>query len=360
MKKVFYVFGLALMVILAFSSCSDNESVETGKFKCVFDVLDWGKGTTTYVIGHKSPDTDAACSAITYAYLMNALGYKCEARVAGKLNNETKMVLQRFGIEVPKVMDNADGERMIMTDHSELQHAIEGMDRAKILQIIDHHALGSAVTSAPLYCRIMPVGSTCSVVYTSFKDYGVTICKDMAGLMLSALLSDTNNMTSTTTSALDSVMYRELLPLSGITDAESYYREMADSLASYSGMTDEEIFFSDYKDYAAKSVGKEIGVAVVNSLDEAAQVSLRNRMATFMPTALEKKKREMVFAMIINKTYNYTDIKYYGDGAKETVEKAFGKSDKDYIRCEGQLSRKNDFIPAINKALAGMTNTLDN
>lgn len=126
MKKVFYVFGLALMVILAFSSCSDNESVETVKFKCVFDALDWGKGTTTYVIGHKSPDTDAACSAITYAYLMNALGYKCEARVAGKLNNETKMVLQRFGIEVPKVMDNADGERMIMTDHSELQHAIEG------------------------------------------------------------------------------------------------------------------------------------------------------------------------------------------------------------------------------------------
>ena len=107
-------------------------------------------------------------------------------------------------------------------------------------------------------------------------------------------------------------------------------------------------------------MGKEIGVAVVNSLDEAAQVSLRNRMATFMPTALEKKKREMVFAMIINKRDNYTDIKYYGDGAKETVEKAFGKSDKDYIRCEGQLSRKNDFIPAINKALAGMTNTLDN
>ena len=152
-------------------------------------------------------------------------------------------------------------------------------------------------------------------------------------------------------------MYRELLPLSGITDAESYYREMADSLASYSGMTDEEIFFSDYKDYATESVGKEIGVAVVNSLDEAAQVSLLNRMETFMPTALEKRKREMVFAMIINKRDNYTDIIYYGDGAKETAEKAFGKSDKDYIRCEGQLSRKNDFIPAISNALAGMIET---
>ena len=351
MKKVLYMLGLALAVIIPLSSCSDNDCVEAVEFKCVFDALDWGEGTTTYVIGHKSPDTDAVCSAISYAYLMKALGYQCEARVAGKLNNETKMVLARFGIEVPKVMDNANGERMIMTDHSELQHAIEGMDKARLLQIIDHHALGSAVTSAPLYCRIMPVGSTCSVVYTSFKDYGVAIGKDMAGLMLSALLSDTNNMTSSTTCALDSMMYRELLPLTGITDVESYYREMADSLASYSGLTDEEIFFSDYKDYGAESVGKEIGVAVVNSLDEAAQVSLRNRMATFMPTALEKKNGDMVFAMIINKTDNYTDIIYYGDGAKEAAEKAFGKSDKDYIRCEGQLSRKNDFIPAISKAL---------
>ena len=352
MKKALYVLGLALAVIVALSSCSDNDREEAGKFKSVFDALDWGEGTTAYVIGHKSPDTDAVCSAITYAYLMRALGYQCEARVAGKLNNETKMVLERFGIEVPKVMTSAEGERMIMTDHSELQHAIEGMDRARILQIIDHHALGSAVTAAPLYCRIMPVGSTCTVVYTSFKDYGVTIGKDMAGLMLSALLSDTNNMTSTTTSALDSMVYAELLPLTGITDAGRYYSEMSDSLASYSGMTDEEIFFSDYKDYGAESVGKEIGVAVVNSLDEAAQASLRGRMATFMPIALEKRKREMVFAMIVNKRDNYTDIIYYGDGAKEAAEEAFGKSDKGYIRCKGQLSRKNDFIPAISKALA--------
>ena len=124
------------------------------------------------------------------------------------------------------------------------------------------------------------------IFFSDYKDYGVTIGKDMAGLMLSALLSDTNNMTSTTTSALDSMVYAELLPLTGITDAESYYSEMSDSLASYSGMTDEEIFFSDYKDYGAETVSKEIGVVVVNSLDDAAQAILRGRMATFMPIAL--------------------------------------------------------------------------
>ena len=100
MRKVLYMLDLALAAILLLSSCSDNESVEAGKFKCAFDALDWGNGTTTYVIGHKSPDTDAVCSAITYAYLMKALGYQCEARVAGKLNNETNFDLTRYRLGI--------------------------------------------------------------------------------------------------------------------------------------------------------------------------------------------------------------------------------------------------------------------
>lgn len=177
---------LAATILLSLGSCSSNENQYDGNFSQVLAALDWGEGTTTYVIGHKSPDTDAVCSAITYAYLMNALGYSCEPRVAGKLNNETKMVLKRFGVAEPHLLENA-------------------------------------------------------------------------GLMLSALLSDTNNMTSTTVTAVDSAMYAELLLLTGIADANSYYEEMTDSLASYTGMTDEEIFFSDYKDYGSESVGCDMG-----------------------------------------------------------------------------------------------------
>ena len=351
MKRMLYAVCIAASILLSVGSCSHHETLTIPSFSQVLSALDWGKGTTTYVIGHKSPDTDAVCSAITYAYLMNALGYSCEARVAGKLNNETKMVLKRFGMAEPKLLEDAAGERIILTDHSELQQAIPGMDKAKILQIIDHHALGSVSTSSPLFCRIMSVGSSNTVIYTSFKEYGVTISKEMAGLMLSALLSDTNNMTSTTVTSVDSTMYAELLPLTGITDADSYYQEMTDSLASYTGMTDEEIFFSDYKDYSESSVGCDMGVAVVNSLDESSQANLRNRMLAFMPTALESKSRKMVFTMLLNKKDNYTDIVYYGEGAKEAAEAAFGPSDTNYIRCQGQLSRKNNFIPAISQVL---------
>ena len=351
MKKVFYKVAFIATLILSLLSCNSDDQLTVDHFSKALAALDWGEGTTTYVVGHKSPDTDAVCSAITYAYLMNALGYSCEPRVAGKLNNETKMVLKRFGIAEPKLLENAEGERIIMTDHSELLQAVAGMDKAKVLQIIDHHGLGSVTSSSPLFCRIMPLGSSCTVVYTSFKDYGVTISREMAGLILSALLSDTNNMTSTTVTAVDSLMYAELLPLTGIADADSYYKEMTDSLASYAGMTDEEIFFSDYKDYSAESVGCDMGVAVVNALDESSQASLRDRMISFMPTALDVKQRAMVFAMIVNKTGNYTDIIYYGESAKEAAEAAFGQSETNYIRCQGQLSRKNDFIPAISQVL---------
>ena len=257
MEKMLYAVCLAATVLLSLLSCNGDENWGVENFSEALAALDWGEGTTTYVIGHKSPDTDAVCSAIAYAYLMNALGYSCEPRVAGKLNNETKMVLKRFGVAEPQLLENA-------------------------------------------------------------------------GLMLSALLSDTNNMTSTTVTAVDSAMYAELLLLTGIADANSYYEEMTDSLASYTGMTDEEIFFSDYKDYGSESVGCDMGVAVVNSLDESSQVSLRKRMLSFMPTALLSREREMVFAMILNKTANYTDIIYCGEGAKEAAEAAFGQSDTDY------------------------------
>ena len=124
MKRMLYAVCIAASILLSVGSCGHHETLTMPSCSQVLSALDWAEGTTTYVIGHKSPDTDAVCSAITYAYLMNALGYSCEARVAGKLNNETKMVLKRFGMAEPKLLEDAAGERIILTDHSELQQAI--------------------------------------------------------------------------------------------------------------------------------------------------------------------------------------------------------------------------------------------
>ena len=260
---------VALCLVFQLASCDDrdNPSSPACPVANILACLDWGENDTTYVIGHKSPDTDAVCSAIAYASLMKSLGYRCEPRVAGKINNETKMVLEKAGVEVPPVLDNAAGLRIIMTDHNTSEQAVPGITEAKVLQIIDHHALGNSPTASIPYFKIVPLGSTNTVVYTCYQELGEPINQTMAYLMLSALLSDTNGMTSTTVTNIDREMHNTLLPLSGITDVEKHYEEMTDSLASYTGMTDEELFLSDYKDYGSEVAGRPMGVAQVNSLD---------------------------------------------------------------------------------------------
>lgn len=253
-------------------------------------------------------------------------------------------IKQRFR----KSLDDASGKSLILTDHSETSQAVNGIENAKILQIIDHHGLGNIVSASPLFIKTMPVGSACTVVYSSFKEYGVEILQPYAGLMLSALLSDTKNLTSSTTTDLDCVAYRELLDLSGITDIDSYYQQMQDAASSYYGLNDTEIFLADYKDYEMS--GHNIGVTCINSKnDNHNEMCLR--MLAVMSQVLNDKGLDMVFALVGHVQDEYTDILFYGDGAKEAVESVFGISLNDRIRIPGLMSRKKDFIPKLSEVL---------
>lgn len=344
--KLKYLF---LFSILLFCACSEEVPDEINEYDIqALASLDWGEGTT-YAIGHKNPDTDATCSAICYAYLMRQLGYDVEARVPGKINTETAFVLEQFKIDTPEILNDASGKRMILTDHSDIAQAIDGIEKARILQIIDHHGLGSIVEANPLFIKAMPLGSTCTIVYYSFKDYHVELIPPYAGLMLSALISDTNNLSSSTTTDMDRTAYQELLALSSISDAELYYQKMSDAASSYLGMSDEEIFLSDYKDYN-DIFGYNIGVTCVNSRTDNHD-DICSRMLAIMPQILIDYGRDMVFAIVGNAQNEYTDILYYGEGAKATAESAFGQSSGNRIRVQGMMSRKKDFIPKITEVL---------
>lgn len=315
----------------------------------VLQALNWGSDTT-YVIGHKHPDTDATCSAVAYANLMDTLGYNCKPMVAGRINNETKFVLNSFGLPVPDVLNSASGKKIILVDNSEKAQAVDSIENAEILQIIDHHSLGTVTTKAPLLYNAMPVGSSCTVVYTCYKNYNIPISKPMAGIMLSAILSDTENLSSSIVTKLDSTVVKELLPLSGIEDVNAYYRQMSDSAASYYGYTDLEIARSDYKnDNSIEGCG--IGVGVVNSHGSDNHTALLTRVRTALPELMEAEKRTMVFILVENKTDRYTDILFYGAGAKEAAEKAFGPATDGHIRINYIMARKKDFMPAIKAAL---------
>ena len=159
--KLWMIATIFICGTISLASCSDKaEEVEiyNTSLRAIITGMDYGN--QVLVVGHKSPDTDAVCSAMTYASLLQRMGIHAEARVAGKVFCEPHYVLQEAGIATPTIQDNAEGLNMIMVDHSEFAQAVDGMESANILHIIDHHGTGSVTTAHPLFYYALPIGST--------------------------------------------------------------------------------------------------------------------------------------------------------------------------------------------------------
>ena len=144
----------------------------------------------TLIFGHKSPDTDTICSAIAYAYLKNEIGTEAEAVCLGELNKETEFALQSFGQEAPREIDRVADEPVILVDHNEFQQSVSNIAEANIKEVIDHHRIANFETKDPILFRAEPVGCTATILNKIFKENQVTIPKNIAGLLLSAIISD--------------------------------------------------------------------------------------------------------------------------------------------------------------------------
>lgn len=312
------------------------------KFNDIYSNLDF-KGQNVTVIGHKNPDSDTVCSTIALTNLLNQIGVKAEAKVSGKINNETAFILKTFGVAVPPVLENAAGKTVAIVDHSTFGQAVNGMEDANIIQILDHHALGNMVTKAPLVIKALPVGSSATIVYFEYEQAGVALDKATAGLLASALLSDTVNLTSATTTNIDREVAPKLLALAGITDVAAYFDKMAEAAASYDGLSDEEIFNADYKEFAMGS--KKVGITQVNMLASTCN-ELTTRMNAVMPTLIAAKGVSMLFVMATNKDANQTEMLYFGEGAKEACAASFSEKDGRFF-IEGIASRKKQVVPPL-------------
>jgi manganese-dependent inorganic pyrophosphatase len=145
-----------------------------------------------YVIGHKSPDTDSVTSAITYANLKNALGIKeAVPAAAGDINAETKFLLDYFKVPYPEKLTDATDKKVILVDHNEMDQAVDGLNPENIVEIVDHHKIGGIATGKPIFFLNEPVGATGGIIASLYEKHNVPISKEMAGLMMSAILSDT-------------------------------------------------------------------------------------------------------------------------------------------------------------------------
>ena len=305
------------------------------------------------VIGHKNPDTDSVCSAIALAEMLSAAGIHAIAARAGRLNNETKYILDLFGVQEPELITRAEGQSFILVDHSTWSQAIDGMRGAEIQGIIDHHAGRDIESDHVMYVRCEPAGAAATLVYREYKKRKIMVPEKTAGLLLAAILSDTRNMKRNVTEA-DQEAFEALKAYSGIADTDVLYAKMKEALVSYGDMSDQEIFFSDYKEYETEGI--RYCVADTNAYGEEAVKELAVRMHEMLKQHFESSSLQYAFSLINNKSddpeENGMYMTAYPEEAAQILQEAFGTCDGTLCFVfRNNLSRKADVVPAINKIL---------
>ena len=219
------------------------------------------------VFGHKNPDTDSITSAISYAYLKKQLGMNAEAVRLGDVTDETAYALEHFGFDAPRLIEKAAPEatKVILVDHNEKQQSVDDLDEVQVIEVVDHHRIANFETSDPLYYRAEPVGCTATILNKLFKENGVEVPKNIAGLMLSALISDSLLFKSPTFTEEDRLAVEELTAIAEV-DAEAYGLEMLKAGADLSGKTIADLISLDAKEFTLEDDLK-IEIAQVNAVD---------------------------------------------------------------------------------------------
>ena len=244
----------------------------------------------------------------------------------------------------------ARGKNVILVDHNERSQAVDGMENANILEIIDHHRLGTVETMGPVFFRNQPLGCTATIIYQMYKEAGVTIENKIAGLMCSAIISDTLLFRSPTCTPVDKDAAMKLAAIAGI-DVEQLANKMFAAGSKLKGKSDAEIFYQDFKRFTAGKIA--FGVGQITSLNAGELNELKSRMLTYMDRAREDEKVDMMFFMLTNILTESTELICDGQGAKQLAGEAFHLGDEEMDKEEhivslpGVVSRKKQLVPGL-------------
>lgn len=240
-------------------------------------------------------------------------------------------------------------KRLILVDHNEESQAVDNINEAEVLEIIDHHRLGSLQTMAPVYFRNQPVGCTATIMYQIYQEKGLDIPSNIAGLLCAAIISDTLMFRSPTCTAVDKAAAESLAEIAKI-DIPKFASDMFRAGSNLKDKTAAEIFHQDFKKFIIEDV--TFGVGQINSMDAGELENIKKNLLPSMQSECGKHGIKMVFFMLTNIIEESTELLYYGDGAKELIAKAFEKEvPKESCVLEGVVSRKKQLIPAFMMAL---------
>ncbi|WEK55883.1 MAG: manganese-dependent inorganic pyrophosphatase [Candidatus Cohnella colombiensis] len=302
------------------------------------------------VFGHKNPDTDTICSAIAYAELKKKLGVDAEAVRLGAVSGETQFALDKFGVQAPRQVETVANEvkDVILVDHNERQQSASDIDQVRVVEVIDHHRIANFETSGPLYYRAEPVGCTATILNKLYKENGVAIPKDIAGLMLSAIISDSLLFKSPTCTAEDVAAARELAGIAGV-DADSYGLDMLKAGADLSDKSIAQLISLDSKEFSMGSAKVEI--AQVNAVDTNDVLSRQAELEAALNDIISTKGLDL-FVFVVTDILNNDSIAIALGKAADAVEQAYGVTlSNNQALLKGVVSRKSQIVPVLTDIL---------
>ncbi len=298
------------------------------------------------VLGHKNPDTDSICSALAYANLKEKLGLNVEAIRLGNLNKETEFILNHFNLEAPRLVERAEvGQELILVDHNEAGQSINNRENAKILEIIDHHRIDLS-TAEPINMRFETVGCSSTIISKIYEEKGVEIDKIMAGIMLSAILSDTLIFKSPTCTEEDVIQGKKLAKIAEI-NYQEYGMEMLIAGTALDDKSAEELYNMDMKPFEFGS--EKATIAQVNTVSIPKVFERKAELEAVMTNLINRDGLSFAALMVTDIVDKATEL--YIVGKKDLAIKAFGMNpNKETVTLKDVVSRKKQIVPQLTDA----------
>ncbi|OBC15199.1 manganese-dependent inorganic pyrophosphatase [Gordonia sp. 852002-50816_SCH5313054-c] len=305
-----------------------------------------------FVFGHRNPDTDAIASAIAMAHLERSLDptRDVEAVALGSPGPETRYALDHFGIEAPRVIERArpEADGVMLVDHNERQQSVADLADVTIHKVVDHHRIANFETAAPLWFRAEPVGCTCTILHRMFGEKDLTPPRDVAGLMVSAIISDTLLLHSPTTTDLDRAAATELAERAGI-DLDGYGTDLLRAGSDVGDASAAELIDRDAKSYTMGST--TVRVAQINTVDVDSLLARRDEFLAAMNAEARQQGYDLFLLLLTDVLKVDSDLLVVGSPV-EAVEKALGVTVRDgHAKAPGIVSRKKQIVPQLTEVL---------
>ena len=303
---------------------------------------------SVYVFGHKNPDSDSIVGALSLSYLKNQVESEeyIPAR-QGEISAETEFILKQFGYEdkVPVLKTSVAGEKVFIVDSTDRAHFQDDIDEATILGIADHHKLGDLQTDTPLEAWIRPIGCSNTVIYEMYNSYGVEVPKEMAGMMMMAILSDTVIFRSPTCTKVDTKAVKELAQIAGVEDYKKLAMEMFIVKSAVDGASARDLNTRDYKEFDMN--GTKVGVGQLEMVDISVLEPREEELMEDMKKMKEENGLHTVLILLTDIMKEGSKLLVVSDDASK-IEKAFNvKLENNKAWLDGVLSRKKQVIPFV-------------